>query len=333
MSHDAASPVPQKPTMGEQEAASAAAPAPTGTTSPKPDKVDPWEAMFARAAGLDVPAPKATAAASPPPQEEVEIVKELRTKELGELNAWALTPVGGDGYLKATEQIKALWSSADADRAPLVKVGKILPSKTARQLFRALGSSDAWELATAATDLDDAAENAGSTQHQYRVGDGGSKAGKALGSVIQLIENMVPEAKVSFQAAKYTKGHHIEPHDDTAHKVIEGRIYRRAVAIIFYLSKDWDASLGGSFIDHATGTEHVPRFNTLVAFRVPRLHQVSPLTTNRARVSVFGWLYEPLSDEETARVARFEPAFASFKRKSAGRQRNKRKRAKHRKAT
>lgn len=44
----------------------------------------------------------------------------------------------------------------------------------------------------------------------------------------------------------------------------------------------------------------VPRFNTLVAFRVPLLHQVTPiLTTTHERFSVFGWFYGP-SEEAPA---------------------------------
>ena len=50
---------------------------------------------------------------------------------------------------------------------------------------------------------------------------------------------------------------------------------------------------GGEFVDRATGAAYAPSHNSLVAFRVPRLHEVRPPTSDRLRYSVFGWLYAP----------------------------------------
>jgi hypothetical protein len=67
--------------------------------------------------------------------------------------------------------------------------------------------------------------------------------------------------------------------------------YSRQLAVVYYLTKDWHERLGGSFVDLATGSELVPRFNSLVAFWVPRMHEVTPMRTRRERLSVFGWFY------------------------------------------
>ena len=50
-------------------------------------------------------------------------------------------------------------------------------------------------------------------------------------------------------------------------KEMDGAEWRRSVACIFYLTKGWDESLGGAFVDLQTGERHVPVFNSLVAFK------------------------------------------------------------------
>ncbi len=51
--------------------------------------------------------------------------------------------------------------------------------------------------------------------------------------------------------------------------------FSRDIAVIFYLTPHWESRFGGLLIDHAAGGEViVPEFNSLVAFRVPRLHEV-----------------------------------------------------------
>ena len=45
----------------------------------------------------------------------------------------------------------------------------------------------------------------------------------------------------------------------------------------------------------------MPRFNTLVAFRVPRWHEVTPVEAGApdgGRLSVFGWFYELAEEGE-----------------------------------
>ena len=38
---------------------------------------------------------------------------------------------------------------------------------------------------------------------------------------------------------------------------------------------------------------YVPEFNSVIAFRVPRYHQVTRMNTNQPRFSVFGWYLQP----------------------------------------
>ena len=59
-------------------------------------------------------------------------------------------------------------------------------------------------------------------------------------------------------------------HDDAAVVDIDGVPHERRIALVYYLTGEptWDASLGGLFIDHASGRRLAPVHNTLVAFRV-----------------------------------------------------------------
>lgn len=67
---------------------------------------------------------------------------------------------------------------------------------------------------------------------------------------------------------------------------------------VYYLTKEWQESMGGAFVDLEAppaaadssgeqglqqGRVLVPRFNTAVFFRVPHYHMVTPLTTDRPR--------------------------------------------------
>ena len=71
----------------------------------------------------------------------------------------------------------------------------------------------------------------------------------------------------------------------------------RVLALVWYATGDetpWDAAAhGGEFVDRDAGDAYAPSHNSLVAFRVPRLHEVRPPTSDRLRYSVFGWLYAP----------------------------------------
>jgi hypothetical protein len=71
----------------------------------------------------------------------------------------------------------------------------------------------------------------------------------------------------------------------------------------------------------------VPEFNSLVAFRIPRFHEVTAVTADRARYSIFGWfltegvlydLYKGEEQEEAPRQARARGAKAPKKVKGQG---------------
>ena len=38
---------------------------------------------------------------------------------------------------------------------------------------------------------------------------------------------------------------------------------------------------------------YVPQFNSIIAFKVPRYHQVTPVSSSQPRYSVFGWFLQP----------------------------------------
>lgn len=92
---------------------------------------------------------------------------------------------------------------------------------------------------------------------------------------------------------------HIEPHDDRAYTNVRmdtGEIVEcsRCIACIYYLSKDWRRDYGGLLVDCESGTEYVPEFNSVVLFRIPRMHEVTPVTiTSQKRLSIFGWFLRP----------------------------------------
>lgn len=47
-----------------------------------------------------------------------------------------------------------------------------------------------------------------------------------------------------------------------------GVVHSRSIALVYYLTRDgWAAEHGGVLRDLETGEEHVPSFNTLIAFR------------------------------------------------------------------
>ena len=97
----------------------------------------------------------------------------------------------------------------------------------------------------------------------------------------------------------------------------------RDVALVYYLTRGWRADLGGCLVDlEGPGELIVPEFNTLVAFRVPRLHEVTRMATDRPRLTVFGWMLRPGRLYDLAPPPRSADAASSGARK-----RRKRKRA------
>ena len=234
---------------------------------------------------------------------------------------------------------------------------------------------EAWRRSSAKTDAKAHGKKTNTTRHSYAVGDGGIDAPDAdVEALIQsVLESVAPSEWLRarrlvprLQLGRYGRGDHIVKHDDAAVVDIDGVPHERRIALVYYLTGEptWDASLGGLFLDHASGRRLAPVHNTLVAFRVravwkstseldyrekycvdlceaprhradaigdnvasmawklhaieqtelrrniapmawgarnlistqvPRLHEVTKVTGDRSRYSIFGWLYAPRS--------------------------------------
>ncbi|CAJ1337778.1 unnamed protein product [Effrenium voratum] len=118
------------------------------------------------------------------------------------------------------------------------------------------------------------------------------------------LRSLCPELFSSFQAARYDAGGNLAAHDDSNYFAIArtdrnttarypaGAVVFRKIAFIYYLTKDWREDYGGALLDlHSSEAKClVPRFNSAVAFLVPRVHQVQDLAKGcPPRFSVFGW--------------------------------------------
>ena len=138
---------------------------------------------------------------------------------------------------------------------------------------------EAWRRSSAKADAKAHGKKTNTTRHSYAVGDGGVDAPDAdVEALIQsVLESVAPSEWLRarrlvprLQLGRYGRGDHIVKHDDAAVVEIDGVPHERRIALVYYLTGEptWDASLGGLFVDHATGRRLAPVHNTLVAFRV-----------------------------------------------------------------
>ena len=205
----------------------------------------------------------------------------------------------------------------DVGHDGLLVVKNFLPREEAQRAHELLKSfsEEAWNPSTQKVDAQKKERGAGSTAHSYHVGDGGGAEGEVAharnGEVTALLAKVSELGKSFFsgrdglalvpklQLARSGRGDFIEPHDDNGVTWIDGREHFRVLALVFYLTGEetWDPVIhGGCFLDRAKRPPRpvAPTHNTLIAFEVPRMHEVQPLTSDRPRFSVFGWLHAPV---------------------------------------
>jgi Rps23 Pro-64 3,4-dihydroxylase Tpa1-like proline 4-hydroxylase len=116
----------------------------------------------------------------------------------------------------------------------------------------------------------------------------------------QFIVEVTAEDTFNFmspQATYFERGCFLRTHNDF-HSV--NGVQTRKVAFVFGFTKGWDADWGGTFhvLDEAGDIidSQRPGFNTLILFKVPTIHYVSPVAHYAAsrRYAISGWfLHNP----------------------------------------
>lgn len=169
----------------------------------------------------------------------------------------------------------------------LVKISNFLPDHTAECIHKLITRLPETDWAEAYANDDASANN---INHAFR----SSRNFPVHHAVLGLFKRVLPQFFGDFSLGRYSESHFIAPHDDRAYKEVNGEHFSRHIALIYYCSKDWKDEYGGQLVDMVTEKEYVPEFNSMVAFEVPRFHQVKPvLAPLLARYSVFGWFFKP----------------------------------------
>lgn len=195
-------------------------------------------------------------------------------------------------------------------RGGLVRVKDVFPEEVAESAFRSLQQLNASEWDMSSHETVDYGDNEGAKHFYF------SYQGSAVDAVKEKLGTLAPHLYAGFQASKYETSGHISPHDDSQYFQVPadqanksrgypaGMVMFRKIAVIYYLTKDWQQEYGGSLCDlhvQVSPRPLVPLFNSLVAFMVPRVHEVEKLAPGcPPRFTVFGWLsdnkpYLPLS--------------------------------------
>jgi predicted 2-oxoglutarate/Fe(II)-dependent dioxygenase YbiX len=201
------------------------------------------------------------------------------------------------GKKRRRDDVDGSCIAARALASGFVRMSGLLPPEAAAAAADLVRQApeEAWRRSSAKSDAKAHGKKTNTTRHSYAVGDVEALIQSVLESVAPSewlrVRRLVPR----LQLGRYGRGDHIVKHDDAAVVDIDGVPHERRIALVYYLTGEptWDASLGGLFVDHASGRRFAPVHNTLVAFRVPRLHEVSRVIGDRSRYSIFGWLYAP----------------------------------------
>lgn len=246
----------------------------------------------------------------------------------------------------------------------LIRIEDFLPDHVADAALEAVKEIPQNEWSIRQIDQSTSLKNDGTTMHEFFVSHvypprkaNNSKRGKyknkkeatemmknnSIDLLIDTIKSLWPGKRCTFSVGKYNSGNYIAEHDDHAIVTdIDDVLCSRDLAVIYYLTKNWKKEDGGILVDlHGEKqNRYVPKFNSLVAFEVPRFHEVTavlPREGRDPRYSIFGWFleegdiysYAPASAVEVGlndKVPKERtPANCSAKTSSSKRKKNKKK--------
>uniref|UniRef100_A0A7S3LHP1 Prolyl 4-hydroxylase alpha subunit domain-containing protein n=1 Tax=Aplanochytrium stocchinoi TaxID=215587 RepID=A0A7S3LHP1_9STRA len=194
-------------------------------------------------------------------------------------------------WLQNIQAIKKWASKYDIEKllkenGDFVMVDKFLPDFVANGALETLESIPEcdWEKS------DNASDEYNDVSHSFWSIDSFS----CVHDLVRVFMLLLPTKISTISAGKYTRAGHIVAHDDKDIVPVgmaddEVVWHSRDIAVVYYLTKNWKESYGGQFVDLKTGSKYTPKFNSAVFFRVPRIHEVTPVTVNRPRLSFFGW--------------------------------------------
>eukprot|EP01125_Pyxidicula_operculata_P007889 TRINITY_DN2664_c0_g1_i1.p1 TRINITY_DN2664_c0_g1~~TRINITY_DN2664_c0_g1_i1.p1 ORF type:complete len:557 (-),score=99.88 TRINITY_DN2664_c0_g1_i1:23-1570(-) len=186
-------------------------------------------------------------------------------------------------YVAKKYDIKNLLEENDG----LVKLSNFLPDTIAKRIHEVLTEISENEWVDTESEQDYSNNN---IAHAFK----SAKSFPYSETIFDIFRHLIPDQESTLSAARYSKGHFIDPHDDNATKTLENGVYDRDIAIIYYLTPNWKEEDGGLLVDLEKNQKYVPEFNSLISFVVPRQHEVTKIVSDKSRFSIFGWfLYLP----------------------------------------